>query len=103
MREEDSGFPIDASGTLPGDLAFDGPEELIELVTTDDRLPGCIVEKTFIYAMGRGIKDEDEPYIEAITDAFIASDYRFKELLIQIVKSPPFRYRMGEIPPEVTP
>jgi len=95
-REEDNGFPVDPTGELPGGQTFENSEELIELLSQDKRLAGCMVEKAFIYAMGRGLKVEDMDALDTIEEKFIEGDHRFEELLIQIVLSDGFRYRTGE-------
>jgi hypothetical protein len=95
-RDQDNGFPIDASGMLPGDISFDGPEELIDLLSEDKRLTGCVVEKAFIYALGRGYTSDDKDTLAAIEASFEAGGFRFEELLVAITTSKSFRFRAGE-------
>lgn len=91
-----AGFPVDASGELPGELAFDGAAELAAVLAEDPRVPHCMVERAFTYALGRATTKTDKPYLEQIEGQFAAGDYRFEALAIAIAQSEPFRYRRGE-------
>ena len=102
-RDTDNGFPVDPTGELPGGQTFENSDELIDLLSQDSRLAGCMVEKAFIYALGRGIKKEDTEALDTIEQQFTASDHRFEELLIQIVRSDGFRFRTGEPSEEAGP
>ncbi len=102
-RDTDNGFPVDPTGELPGGQTFENSDELIDLLSQDSRLAGCMVEKAFIYALGRGIKKEDMEALDTIEKQFTASDHRFEELLIQIVRSDGFRFRTGEPSEEAGP
>jgi hypothetical protein len=102
-RDLDNGFPIDASGELPGGQTFEDSTGLIDLLSQDTRLTECMVEKTFIYALGRGIKKEDLDSLDAIEGSFIEGNHRFEELLIHIVRSDAFRFRTGEPATEESP
>lgn len=99
-RDLDQGFPIDSSGTLPGDLGFDGPEALIELLSVDERLTTCIVKKSFIYALGRGIAQDDLGSLSDIEAAFAQSGHLFEDLLVAITTCDAFRFREGDPDPE---
>ena len=94
--EDDLGHAIDASGTWPGGPVFDDVSDLSQALATDDRIPGCITEKTFAYALGRPAGIEDIPYLDGIEADFVAGEQRFSVLAEAIVLSEPFRLRRGE-------
>ena len=96
-RTEDGGFPIDASGTLPGDVNFRGPRELRALLRGDLReaFVRCFTEKMLAYALGREVEHYDEPAVEKIIGALRTSGYRFSTLVIEVIRSEPFRKRRG--------
>jgi hypothetical protein len=48
------------------------------------------------YALGRGVESYDRATVEAITAALAKNDYRFSSLVLEIVKSEPFRLRRGK-------
>jgi hypothetical protein len=93
---DDAGFPIDASGMLPDGRAFADAGELAALLAADPKVPGCMVEKTFTYALGRAPTVEDIVYLESIEGQFIGSNHRFAALAAAVVQSAPFRQKTGE-------
>ncbi len=96
-RDTDNGYEIDASGQFPDGETFDGSDEMIDLLAHDPRLPACMVEQVFTYALGRGVRRADEPYLEMMTAAFAERGYLFEELMVLVATSDPFRMRRGEV------
>jgi hypothetical protein len=93
-RERDGEFPIDASGTLPGEQSFNGPADLKMLLMAEkDLFSRCLAEKMLTYALGRGLEAYDKCTVEEIVAAMKKDDYRFSSLVLGIVKSDPFRMR----------
>jgi hypothetical protein len=91
-RSRDGAFPIDASGTLPGGTAFNGPTELRAVLKTRPNVfARCLAEKLFVYALGRGIDRHDRRVIEAIVRKLARHDYRFSALVLAIVQSDSFQ------------
>lgn len=95
-RDDDGGFPIDASGILPGGAKFDGSAALAQLLGQDPRFPRCVTQQLYTYALGRGPAYDDDKYIDGIAADFVAGGYRLKDLIAQIVTSEAFRMRRGE-------
>ena len=96
-RSEDGKFPIDASGTLPDGRTFQGPSELISVLSEQkDAFASAMTEKMLTYALGRGLETYDRPTIRAITKRLAESDYKFSTLALEIVKSLPFQARKGD-------
>jgi hypothetical protein len=52
-----------------------------------------LTEKLLTYALGRGLERYDRPVVSAIAEKLPARDYRFSELVIEIVNSLPFQMR----------
>ncbi len=102
-REDDQGFAIDASGMLPSGQSFNGPIELATLLAGDTRLPHCMAQQLFTYALGRGIEPIDGDDLMAVTESFVSSGYRFRDLAAAIAISPAFRMRRGETAEESQP
>lgn len=94
-RTTDNGHPIDARGVIRG-VEFEGPLELSEVIGAEARLPGCMVDKVMVYALGRGLGAEDEPLLGRIGEAFAARGYRFAALVELVATSEAFRRREGE-------
>jgi hypothetical protein len=94
-REEDQGRPIDAAGQLPDGRQFQSAAELQALIAEQQRQPfyRCLVEKLFIYALGRGPSDGDDCLIDGIARQASAEDWRFSDLVLAIVNSEAFLSR----------
>jgi hypothetical protein len=98
-RTQDGKFPIDSTGTLPGDKSFSTPAEMKEILKADrDAFARCLTEKMLTYALGRGVERYDRPAVNLISRRLAASDYRFSRMVLEIVKSLPFEERHGEAP-----
>ena len=96
FREKDGEFPIDPSGELPTGEKISGPNELKEILKTRQNLfARCITEKLLTYALGRGLEYYDRTAVERITTALGQNGYRFSTLIVETVKSEPFRMRRG--------
>ena len=93
-RDKDGSFPVDASGSLPGGRAFQGPIELKNLLKQErEAFARGLTEKLLTYALGRGLERSDRPVISTITSKLPEHDYRFSALVLEIVRSLPFQQR----------
>jgi hypothetical protein len=84
------GAPIDTTGTLPDGTSLEGPRDLATWLASDPRLPRCMVEKVFTYAMGRAPHDGDLQALGAIEARFVESGWQFGELAAAIATSETF-------------
>jgi hypothetical protein len=95
-RTEDGKFKIDATGTLPGGVSFDGPRELKAILKArQDDFIRCLSEKTLTYALGRGVEYSDKCTLVDIAKAVRQNDDKFSSLILAIVHSDPFQKRRG--------
>ncbi|HXJ41620.1 MAG TPA: DUF1588 domain-containing protein, partial [Bryobacteraceae bacterium] len=93
-RTTDDGVPVDASGSLPDGVRFDGATGLQRaLLARPDLFVSTLTEKLLTYASGRGLEYYDAPAIREVVREAGRNDYRFSSLIIGIVKSPPFQMR----------
>ncbi len=93
-RDREGTHPIDASGSLPDGASFDGPEELIALLAEKSHLFRiCLTEKMLTYALGRGLEYNDRCTVQAVCEKLESNGDRFSTLIVEIVKSAPFRLR----------
>jgi hypothetical protein len=98
-RDADESGPIDASGVLPGDIAFAGPNELKGiLLDRQDLFVENLTRKLLTYALGRGVEPFDRPTVTAITRAAAERDHRMSALIEGIVQSQAFRTCRGVQP-----
>ena len=103
-RTTDNGFPIDATGKLPSGETFDGPVALATTLAADPRLTACVVEKLFVYAVGRGVRPTDRDALTRIESGFVAEGTALGALVRLIATSDTFRMRgVPTASDEVTP
>ena len=94
-RTSEAEQPIDASGTLPGGGSFSGPLELAALIRERHAAAfrRSLVEKMFVYALGRPLAVGDRRAVQEILAGLVAGGDRFSSLVEGIALSAPFRLR----------
>jgi len=98
FRTTDNDLPqcvIEGEGAIEGST-FSGPAGLSDLLLEQGLLDSCIVSQIYVFAMGHEIAVDDERYVEDLVDSFAANDYRFDELVINLVGDEAFLYRREE-------
>ena len=101
-REKADGKEIYTKGTLPTGETFDGPEQLRQtLLLRKDAFLRQLIRKTFGYALGRALVDQDEGTIERIARQLEKEGYGARDLILAIVQSTPFRYKQKPLPSEL--
>jgi hypothetical protein len=98
-RESDGQTPIDPSGMLPDGSSFDGALQLAALLAKDPRLPACLTQKLYTFAVGRSpdTSAADRPYLDRITAlAAGPGGVTLHRAIAALVTSDPFRLRRGE-------
>ena len=86
-RTHDGKFPVDSTGTLPGDKSFQGPGDLKKILAGDkDAFTRTPSGKMLTYAVGRGLERSDNPAVQLIARNVAADGYRFTTLVTEIVK-----------------
>jgi hypothetical protein len=96
-RTIDGQFPIDSSGTLPSGEKFDGPMELVDILTIrGEAFARTLTERMLVFALGRGLDYYDECAVDKIMKQLKKDNYRFQTMMQSIVLSDPFIKRRGE-------
>ena len=94
---DESGTRVDASGSLPDGISFDGVAQFRDAVVTQpERFVATVTEKLLTYALGRGLEHYDMPAVRSIVRDAAHSDYRFASVVTGIVKSLPFQMRRSQ-------
>jgi hypothetical protein len=85
-------LPIDRTGEIAGlpNAAFTDPIEIGRLLATSPACQECIVKQVFRYAFGRPETAADRETIRRAFSTFRDSGFKFKELLIALVRAPQF-------------
>jgi hypothetical protein len=91
FRADDQGLPIDATGEIVDVATFDGLPGLGTLVRDMPELHRCWVRSLYRHATGHIEAEGDEAALENVDKSF-ASEYRVKQLLLEIAVSDAFRY-----------
>lgn len=83
---------LDTAAEVVGipDSSFATAKELGAVLAADEGCRKCVVKQLFRYALGREEALADRPAIDQALARFESSGFRFKELIIDIVKSDPF-------------
>jgi len=104
-RDEDEGLPVDSRGELPDGTTFDGAVAMQAVIATNmkHKFVRCLTEKMFIYALGRGLEYYDECTTDLVIDHLANNEYRFSDLVTQVVLSQPFRERARSGPERLKP
>ncbi|MGB0766102.1 MAG: DUF1592 domain-containing protein [Phycisphaeraceae bacterium] len=95
-RDTEQGRPIDASGELPGGVAFNGPIELKRvMLDRREQFVENLSRKMLTYAVGRGTEPFDRPTIRTIVQEVQDRGYRMQSLVEAIVLSDAFLKARG--------
>jgi mono/diheme cytochrome c family protein len=94
-RDKENDLPINASGTLVTGQSFTGPEQLMSVISNDNReaFHHALAVKLLTYALGRGVDWYDRPAVDGIVMKADAQDGRFISMIEAVVTSVPFQYR----------
>jgi len=96
-RTEVDGIPIDAAGVTPDGMRFSGPDELKQLLLKrKDRFARHLTRKMLGYALARGLTNEDQCVVDQIVGKLRQAGYQSQTLVLEIVKSVPFRYKQNQ-------
>ncbi len=91
-RDTENGKPIDATGTLPGNIPLDGSDDLKRiLLDRSDQFVEALSAKLLTYALGRGVEPFDRPAIRQIAQRTRARGDKLSALVESIVLSETFR------------
>lgn len=104
-RAHDDGKPhcvIEGKGEFSeSGESFEGPAGLSAMLVDSGFLGGCMVQHLMQFAAGRALADDDDALVSMLAESFEESDHRFGELVLAIVASDAFGFRLDM--PEDTP
>ena len=93
-RVDQGGKPLDASGTLPGGVTFDGADALKRIIVArKDDFERNLIERMMAYALAREVQGDDECAVRKIQAEMERDGHRFSTLVLGVARSLPFRYR----------
>lgn len=93
-RESTPDRPLDVSGVLPSGDRIEGAEGLKRVLEARrDQVVENLAARMLEYALGRKLGDEDESTVQEIREASARSGYRYSSMVLEVVRSVPFRCR----------
>jgi hypothetical protein len=96
-RDRMAGTLIDASGVLPDGTKIAGVNDLRKALASDpNQFVQTMTIKLMTYGLGRAIDYPDMPTVRSIVRESAKQDYRFKDLIMDIVTSAPFQMRSDQ-------
>ena len=99
-RDRMAGTLIDASGVLPNGTKIAGVDDLRKALASDpEQFVQTITIKLMTYGLGRAIDYQDMPTVRAIVRTSAKQDYKFKDLVMDVVTSTPFQMRSDQAAP----
>ncbi|HVJ29242.1 MAG TPA: DUF1585 domain-containing protein, partial [Gammaproteobacteria bacterium] len=94
-----NGTVIDSAAELPDGTPVNGPDDLREaLMRNPEQFVQTFTERFLTYALGRTVDYKDMPAVRKIVREAGKKDYRFSEIVWQVVVSEPFRMRVAPEP-----
>jgi hypothetical protein len=83
---------IDATGHVAGiqNSNFSSPRQLGSVLASSTQCQECVVKQYFRYTVGRMETPGDRPMIRKVLDDFRNSKFRFKELIVSLVRNREF-------------
>ncbi len=93
-REGTKEFPLDVSGVLPSGEKVNGAGDLKRVILSrKDEFAKNLAAKVLEYALGRELDGQDECTVNEVHAAMQKNGYKFSTLILETVKSVPFRQR----------
>jgi mono/diheme cytochrome c family protein len=97
-RTVDEGVAIDPSSQLTDGTPISGPADLRKaLLDRSEALVASLTEKLLMYGIGRETTYADMPAVRAIMHAAAPQRYRLADLIIGVVNSAPFQWRLDDV------
>jgi hypothetical protein len=97
-RTDDEGVAIDASSQLVDGTPMSGPASLRKaLLDRSEAFVASLTEKLLMYGVGRETTYADMPVVRAIMHGAAAQRYRLSDLILGVVSSRPFQWRVDDV------
>jgi hypothetical protein len=93
-RAKDEGGDVNPAVTMPDGTGFSGPTGLKQrLLSRQDDFVRAFTERLMTYSLGRRLTGADAPTVRGIVAEAKPGGYNFEDLVVELVKSTPFRMR----------
>ena len=93
-EQDDTNLRVDASGELPGKLAFTQPKELKRLIASRrDEITRALTHQVLSYALCRALDGYDEVVVDDLSAAIAKDGFTLQSLIVRVAMSYPFLNR----------
>jgi hypothetical protein len=95
-RDTDANMPVNAAGSFAfgsGEVSFKNAVDFSKALATSKEARDCFTKQFLEYTLRRPVLDSEEASVKAISEAFAASGYDLKELLLATTKTRAFTHR----------
>lgn len=96
-RDTQNGKPIDPTGQITAtetlDGPFNGPVDLADKLAASPEVASCVASQWFRFAYNRTVTPEDSCNLDVVNEAFSASGYDIKELIVALTQTETFLHR----------
>ncbi len=100
-RDQQNGKDVDAVGDVVQtddlDGTYDGAIELAQALATSTQVQECVSSQWFRFSYNRSVTQEDSCSIDQINEAFVASNFNVRELLVALTQTNAFLYRRAVV------
>lgn len=88
------GKPDDTLGELPGGRTFNGATELTQILSETEKIAFArtATERLLTFGLGRELRPQDRCVIDDIIKNTEHNGFRLRDLIVEVVLSPPFRF-----------
>jgi hypothetical protein len=93
FRTIDGDEEIQPAGELIGGIPFDDAVGMADAIRSHPNLGPCVTNKLLVYALGRGLEDDEFCYADDVAQMAARSDFETQALIESIVTSPLFLNR----------
>jgi hypothetical protein len=92
--ESQCALPSEGTLVLSGEFSFSGPGELGKLLAASEELPMCMMQQFYAFTVGRSeLDDFDDAFVAALVARIGTSDFRFEDVVLELVAEPAFSLR----------
>ena len=95
FRTHDGNEEIEPAGELEGGIPFENAVQMADAIRSHPNLAPCVTDKLLIYALGRGLNEEEFCHVDQVVNSAALDDHSTSALVDAIVRSPLFLNRGG--------
>ena len=92
-REDEGGFAIEASSRLDDGTTYESAAQLKSELAGSAAFAGCVLRKLAVYALGRGLRPQDDAALGDLLDDLTSGQPTLADLIAGVTRLDAFRMR----------